>query len=206
MIFLLLVFGGGIGFFAYQFGQQQVAMEVTQTAMSRPTRVVVITALPSVTSMPTGTPVKEIVVVTAVVVVTATAPMDTNTPILLFTQTPSPITRTATRKPLHTQTPPPPPTNTPPESVLSVGQAWHQDGMAMFIPSYNIAPVCPDFVIEFPVELRNNTNQEVIFNFLDFGLEDNLQGFHEMYYRFGLQSPDCDGFFLNRTAKIMQQY
>lgn len=68
--------------------------------------------------------------------------------------------------------------------------------MTMIIPSYNIAPTCPNVSLEFPVELRNITNEprNVNFSTADIKLEDDRQTVYAIEFRLGLPTPSCDGF------------
>lgn len=69
-----------------------------------------------------------------------------------------------------------PGTNTPPDSILAVGQTWYQDGMEARIDTFNFAPDCSSdrIIATFELTIINTTNQTLVTNLThnDFKLLD----------------------------------
>jgi tetratricopeptide (TPR) repeat protein len=96
-------------------------------------------------------------------------PTATNTPTAALTNTPTPApTSTPTSMPTNTSTPTPIP-NTPPETVLSLGETWYQDGIAFTFIEWQ------ERNIWFTVE--NYSGGELYFSFSKdtFGIYDDKQ-------------------------------
>ncbi len=66
----------------------------------------------------------------------------------------------------------------------------------MMIPSSNFASLCNDVVLEFPVEIRNTTDQQIVISFTtnDLKMEDDRPAQYSIDFRLGVPDASCGGY------------
>lgn len=147
-------------------------LEATQVAQDKATMQALATAIAgqqeaqqtpraTITTPPTPTPI--------VVVVTAT-PQDTPT---LAPPTPTPVPTNTPVPPTPTLLPTPTvPSNTPPGSILEVGESWQQNDIRLKLEEVSFSPDC----LRLHFNLYNDTNHTIVtvINEENFSVVDNL--------------------------------
>lgn len=168
---------------AWAITHQEAAIQVVQLVSGEPTVTPMITTLPTGTPLPTYTPYP------------THTPYPTYTPHIVPTPEPTealpiptPVVVTATPTPKPTEPP-----ETPPGSVLSVGETWRQGGVSLTLDEVRLEPT----YVRVYFTLRNESDHRILgsFGLPNIRIEDNLgnvfTAWHQnMSWDFNLEQKD----------------